>query len=654
VCNFKTELDDDGEPQQTHTGPSRLQDEAYQAFNKADEVRAKLVKFLEETGAFQVTHTRQDKRKLATHLLGTYDLLKARCCSADVCLAGGLHSIYGTNRFRVVSVAPTEDRRAKVSAVFGLRAEHLAFLFHVCNRPRDLERGLLCDRHTDPPKELQVSIQDLRDLRLIEGANLLDQSADMLRFPRILRVWNQHANAQNLKAVDLRLAQQQQQQQCAPSRMQVACALLSRFRLVSPPVPPVHGVRLRSGTHTTFMPLPVDTAKFADFLLAACGKAGATRNSLKGFVLAGEGDFGMPPAPLEMLNSFKNCPCAGAEVDMVALEVLEVEAVLAKQIHVETSSQPSLFPAVPLSALRAREETAISALVMALEEQGWASIAVEADKVQAMQASFEATRRLVDIDDEDKSSWKTRFDGARYTGFATDAGREWLQMRTGAMTWPSAALPLRETFELAFQAADDVARQACGAVLQHYKLSESNPLDILLDGPRESQGGFGASVMRFFAYREKIGPTGRQGSWGSSPHADMGLVTVSSPSTMPALELWNPRTGHRQTPESHLKEHEWLVFPGETLSFLTGGALPAPIHGVPARVEIADNGTGSGAATDHGRRCSAPFFLRAAPEAALSPLTKDELPGTLTCREFMTKHSVGLRPWRVRRDGADW
>jgi len=355
----------------------------------------------------------------------------------------------------------------------------------------------------------------------------------------------------------------------------------------------------------------------------------------------------MPPAPLEMLNLFKKCPCAGTDIDIGALEVLEVEAVLAKEASPETSLQPSVFPAVPLSALRERQEAAISALVMALEEQGWASIAVEADKVQAMQASFGATRRLVaDVSNEDKSFWKTRFDGPRYVGFATDGGREWLQMRTGAMTWPSTILPLKESFELAFQAIDDVARQACTAVLQHYKLSESNPLDTLLDGPAEKKDAFGASVMRFFAYRENTGPNGREGSWGSSPHADMGLLTVSSPSTMPALELWNPRTLQRQTPESHLKEHEWLVFPGETLAFLTGGALSAPIHGVPARVENADTFTG--------RRCSAPFFLRAAPEAVLTPLISDELPGTLTCRDFTMKHAVGLRPWRLRRDGADW
>merc|ERR1712129_461223 len=349
----------------------------------------------------------------------------------------------------------------------------------------------------------------------------------------------------------------------------------------------------------------------------------------------------------EMLNFFKNCLCAGTNIDIGALEVLEVEAVLAKEMRLDTPLQLSVFPAVPLSALRAREETAISALAMALEEQGWASIAVEADKVQAMRASLDATRRLLaDTSNQDRKNWKTKFDGARYVGFATDAGREWLQMRSGAMTWPSTTLPLKETFELAFQAADDVARQACTAVLQHYKLSESNPLDTLLDGPEGKSDAFGASVMRFFAYRGNTGPNGREGSWGSRPHADMGLVTVASPSTMPALELWNPRTLQRQTPESHLKEHEWLVFPGETLGFLTGGALPAPIHGVPARVENADDCTG--------RRCSAPFFLRAAPEATLSPLTTDQLPGTLTCREFVTKHAVGPRPWRVKRDGLDW
>ena len=51
-------------------------------------------------------------------------------------VAGALHSVYGTRKFRRVTVVPTPERRAEIAAAFGARAEHLAYLFHATDRPR--------------------------------------------------------------------------------------------------------------------------------------------------------------------------------------------------------------------------------------------------------------------------------------------------------------------------------------------------------------------------------------------------------------------------------------------------------------------------------------------------------------------------------------
>jgi hypothetical protein len=72
-----------------------------------------------------------------SHLVGTRDLLHGAGYPACVCDAGLLHSIYGTNKFNVMSLDPeTPGARDRVRAVVGVLAEQLAFLFHAINRPQ--------------------------------------------------------------------------------------------------------------------------------------------------------------------------------------------------------------------------------------------------------------------------------------------------------------------------------------------------------------------------------------------------------------------------------------------------------------------------------------------------------------------------------------
>jgi len=149
------------------------------------QLRARVERFLVGEGAFRTLHDRRTRASLGEHLLGTFDLLAARRCSGAVCTAGALHSIYGTNVFRHATVQPTRARRDAIGREFGWRAERLAYLFHTCSRPHDLERGALVSRTPG----LVWSERDLHDLRMIEGANLAEQGHSFSRFPTIGAIW---------------------------------------------------------------------------------------------------------------------------------------------------------------------------------------------------------------------------------------------------------------------------------------------------------------------------------------------------------------------------------------------------------------------------------------------------------------------------------
>ena len=135
----------------------------------------------------------------------------------------------------------------------------------------------------------------------------------------------------------------------------------------------------------------------------------------------------------------------------------------------------------------------------------------------------------------------------------------------------------------------------------------------------------------------------------SRAHADFGLLTIAPAASVAALELCDPSSGAWCTPEATLAPCEWLVFCGQAMSFLTAGELPAPIHRVP-RIRCA--------AAPGGVRCSAPHFVRPAPSAELAPLRGATPP--VTFREFVTEHTIALRPWANMRavghvgESKDW
>ena len=124
--------------------------------DEGDHVRALLCTFLAAEGAYRTVHKRAiiaegghvlaPPRSLGDHLLGTYDILREAGCSVSLQVAGALHSIYGTRKFKRVTVEPNAARRAEIAATFGERAEFLAFLFHATDRPRCIDEGSLVRR----------------------------------------------------------------------------------------------------------------------------------------------------------------------------------------------------------------------------------------------------------------------------------------------------------------------------------------------------------------------------------------------------------------------------------------------------------------------------------------------------------------------------
>ncbi len=149
----------------------------------------KLSAFLRDVGARDRAHHRGS---LHDHLVRTFSLLEAKGLDRTVCLGGGLHSVYGTNAFGPGVL--TSDARTEIIGAFGERAEELARLFSVINRPKSLESPLHLDAQTAAVElvdgqRLELSRSMFDDLRKIECANLADQES-LVRYRALDAFWD--------------------------------------------------------------------------------------------------------------------------------------------------------------------------------------------------------------------------------------------------------------------------------------------------------------------------------------------------------------------------------------------------------------------------------------------------------------------------------
>jgi hypothetical protein len=149
-----------------------------------DPIRDEIQKFLTLLDAEKVKHS---GKTLWTHLLNVYDILKAQGFKQEICSAGGLHSIFGTNAFKK-QMLQFNQRHIVVNLV-GEEATKLVELFHTVKRPSTLESALKnnsleIELNSGATKTLTQN--ELNSICAIEAANLSDQKS-LKNYPHIAK-----------------------------------------------------------------------------------------------------------------------------------------------------------------------------------------------------------------------------------------------------------------------------------------------------------------------------------------------------------------------------------------------------------------------------------------------------------------------------------
>ncbi len=134
-----------------------------------DKTLMKIDDFLKKVGAY---HKKHKHGTLAEHLIRVYELLVVKGFPEYVCLAGAIHSIYGTDSYP--NACCFEKDRPIVRGVFGDPAEELAWIFgHLKNRTQEILKTY--------PDQLWI----------LEAANLADQGV-LKKYPKLKEFWNKY------------------------------------------------------------------------------------------------------------------------------------------------------------------------------------------------------------------------------------------------------------------------------------------------------------------------------------------------------------------------------------------------------------------------------------------------------------------------------
>ncbi|WP_234775675.1 DUF6817 domain-containing protein [Paraburkholderia tropica] len=133
------------------------------------------IALLRAVGAENIPHHRQS---LFDHLIGTYRLLNAAHAPEHVCLAGLLHSCYGTVHFSL-PLFDISDRE-RLQTLIGHHAERLAYLFCALDR-RHLPTLAVTTFDRLTGEDIQITKADHLGLLQVEIANRLDQQMEGLK-----------------------------------------------------------------------------------------------------------------------------------------------------------------------------------------------------------------------------------------------------------------------------------------------------------------------------------------------------------------------------------------------------------------------------------------------------------------------------------------
>ena len=418
------------------------------------------------------------------------------------------------------------------------------------------------------------------------------------------------------------------------------------------------------------------------------------------FVLRGEAEMGMPWSPLWMLSRFggRMCSTNGSknmvsgwrkspehplEIEIKFLKASSTD--LAPQMYERLSSISRSVsqsrkgpPSISFQSITAGTSlhNGAASVIDSMLSYGYAVISVNDAAANTILRAYDSLLRFHSyLSPMDKKKTFQRFDGDRFIGWTRDSSREWIQMRErkhldGAtdvpLGWPDTfpeeqRRDLTDAVHLVTSAAEDIfeeigvllglgsrayLRDLCMATCRQGSLGEGNEAKV------------GSSVCRQFIYLDKPTPTTPTPTPTPTPtlsnctnvranlipaaasgcHADMGIITLSPCSTIPALNLLHPATHEMLYPEEDLGPNEWILFAGESLSFLSGGTIQAPLHSVPYidRTTLRKK-SGDGSGTELSEmpplRRSMPLFLRADPDMFLHPVTDLQWnhPSVTTC-----------------------
>ncbi|MGT2431868.1 DUF6817 domain-containing protein [Cupriavidus basilensis] len=139
-------------------------------------------------GADEVHH---HGRPLTEHLVGTWRLLRTWGNPAPVAIAGGFHSVYGTEEFRTRTLPLSA--RATVASLIGEEAEGLVYLFCLADR-----RSLFKLRDEGPfhlqlpatGEQVEVKYGVYAAMLEIEVANIVEQAQHQTGVPRrVVEFW---------------------------------------------------------------------------------------------------------------------------------------------------------------------------------------------------------------------------------------------------------------------------------------------------------------------------------------------------------------------------------------------------------------------------------------------------------------------------------
>lgn len=403
------------------------------------------------------------------------------------------------------------------------------------------------------------------------------------------------------------------------------------------------------------------------------------------FVLRGEAEMGMPWSPLWMLSRFGGRMCStNGSKNMVGWRKspehpLEIEIKFLKASS--TDLAPQMYerlsfisrsvsqsrkgpPSISFQSIIAgtSSHNGAASVIDSMLSYGYAVISVNDAAANTILKAYDSLLRFHSyLSPVDKKKTFQRFDGDRFIGWTRDSSREWIQMRERKhpdgttdvpLGWPDTfpeeqRRDLTDAVHLVTSAAEDIFEEI-GVLLGLGSRAYLRDLSMATcrQGPNGegNEARVGSSVCRQFIYLDKPTQTTPTPcppptspnctsvranlipASASGCHADMGIITLSPCSTIPALNLIHPATHEMLYPEENLGPNEWILFAGESLSFLSGGTIQAPLHSVPYidRTTLRKKfGEGSDAELSEmpPLRRSMPLFLRADPDIFLHPVS---------------------------------